>query len=96
MHIKRLVLLAFTVFFLAVYSYGQTTNGLITGVVTDSSGASVPGVAITVTNPATGVIRSATSNDSGIYVVPQLAPGIYDVSADETGIRHRESDQCSA
>jgi Carboxypeptidase regulatory-like domain/TonB dependent receptor len=85
MHIRRLVLLAFTVFFLPVYSYGQTTNGLITGAVTDSTGASVPGVAITITNPATGLARSATSNDSGIYVVPQLAPGVYNVSVAKQG-----------
>ena len=85
MHIKRLLLLAFAVYFLAVYSYGQTTNGLITGVVTDSTGASLPGVEITVTNPATGVVRSATSNDSGIYIVPQLAPGVYNVSVAKQG-----------
>ncbi len=85
MHIKRLLLLAFAVYFFAVYSFGQSTNGLITGVVTDSTGASLPGVEITVTNPATGVARSATSNDSGIYIVPQLAPGVYNVSVAKQG-----------
>ncbi len=85
MHIRRLLVLAFTMSFLAAYSYGQTTNGLITGVVTDATGASLPAAAVTVTNPATGVARTATSNESGIYVVPQLAPGNYSVSVAKQG-----------
>ena len=69
----------------AIHSQGQTTNGLITGSVTDSTGATVPGAVVTVTNPATGVPRTATSNESGTYVVPQLAPGNYDISVKKQG-----------
>jgi hypothetical protein len=83
--IKRFAILAFVSCFLALQSQGQTTNGLITGSVTDSTGATVPGAVVTATNPATGVARSATSNDSGTYVVPQLAPGIYDISVEKQG-----------
>ena len=85
MRIMRLVIFAFAAFVLAVYSYGQTTNGLITGAVTDSTGASLPGVSVTVTNPATGVVRNSTTNESGIYVVPQLAPGTYNLSIARQG-----------
>jgi hypothetical protein len=85
MFIRRFVILTTLLFYLAAHSYGQTTNGLITGVVTDSTGASVPGAAVTVTNSGTGVTRNATSNDSGIYVVPQLAPGNYSVSVTKQG-----------
>jgi hypothetical protein len=83
--IRRFGILAFVSCFLAIHSQGQTTNGLITGSVTDSTGATVPGAVVTVTNPATGVARSATSNDSGAYVVPQLAPGNYDISVEKQG-----------
>jgi hypothetical protein len=83
--IKRFGILAFVSCFLAIHSQGQTTNGLITGSVTDATGATVPGAVVTVTNPATGVPRTATSNDSGTYVVPQLTPGNYDISVEKQG-----------
>ena len=85
MFIKRFGLLAFVSCFLAIHSQGQTTNGLITGSVTDATGATVPGAVVTATNPATGVVRTATSNESGAYVVPQLAPGNYDLSVEKQG-----------
>ena len=85
MLIKRFGILAFVSCFLAIHSQGQTTNGLITGSVTDATGATVPGAVVTVTNPATGVPRTATSNESGTYVVPQLTPGSYDISVEKQG-----------
>jgi hypothetical protein len=85
MYIRRFAVLTFVLFLLAVYSYGQTTNGLVTGVVTDTTGAAVPGAVVTVTNPATGVVRTANSNESGTYIVPQLAPGNYDISVAKPG-----------
>jgi hypothetical protein len=85
MFIKRFGILAFVSCFLAIHSQGQTTNGLITGSVTDATGGTLPGTVVTVTNPATGVVRTATSNDSGTYVVPQLAPGNYDISVEKQG-----------
>ena len=85
MFIRRFGILAFVSCFLAIHSQGQTTNGLITGSVTDATGATVPGAVVTATNPATGVVRTATSNESGTYVVPQLAPGNYDISVEKQG-----------
>jgi Carboxypeptidase regulatory-like domain/TonB dependent receptor len=55
----------------------QTTNGLITGVVADSTGAVVAGAQVSIVNRDTGVERKAVSDASGLYVVPQLAPGGY-------------------
>ena len=63
----------------------QSSNGQITGLVTDSSGAAIAGASITATNNATGVTYSSTTNGSGVYVLPQLVPGPYRVSLSQAG-----------
>ena len=60
-------------------------NAIITGTVTDSTGAVVPNVEATLTNPATGQVRKATSNTLGIYVFPSLGVGQYTISATASG-----------
>ena len=47
----------------------------ITGTVTDSTGAAVPGASILLENPATGQSYKAVTNDSGSYTVSNVAPG---------------------
>lgn len=60
-------------------------NGSIQGLVRDHSGAVIIGAEITITNVATGVITRAQTNDSGLYTVPFLTPGHYNISAAKTG-----------
>jgi len=55
------------------------TFGEITGQVTDPSGAATPSAAVTVTNTATNIARTTTTNASGIYSFPDLVPGTYQV-----------------
>jgi hypothetical protein len=62
-------------------------NAQITGRVTDSSQAAVPQVAIVVTNVETQAVRRSVSNDVGVYTIPQLPPGLYEVSARKDGFR---------
>lgn len=69
----------------AVGLQAQTTNGLITGVVADSTGAVVPGAQVTVVNRDTSVERTAVSDASGLYIVPQLAPGVYTLKIAKEG-----------
>jgi hypothetical protein len=57
----------------------QKYTGSIRGLVTDPSGAVVPGAQVTVTNTATAEVHSTASNDQGEYVFPELQPGTYDV-----------------
>src|SRR5215471_4607325 len=57
----------------------------IRGAVTDASGGVVPGVTISVTNIASGVVAKATTNDAGNYTVPFLNPGNYKVEAAKQG-----------
>ncbi len=53
------------------------TAGAITGEVTDATGAIVPNAPITVTNTQTNVSRETVTNNSGLYLVPDLTPGFY-------------------
>src|SRR5215469_9629213 len=63
----------------------QTTNGTITGTITDATGAAAPGVQIQVANQDTGEQRTATTQDNGTYIVPQLPPGRYTVTVAKQG-----------
>ena len=74
------VFLAFA-FFVSSPLFSQSSNGTISGSVADSSGAVVPGVTVTATNNATGVVTTVLSNDSGVYNFASLLPGTYKVSA---------------
>src|SRR5262252_4939655 len=65
----------------------QTPSGEISGVVSDSNGAVVAGVRITLTNTATNAVREVQSNDSGLYTIPALPPGIYTLKVEKTGFR---------
>ncbi len=66
--------------------WAQAT-GQITGSVTDTSGAVLPGVTVEATNTATGAVRSAVSGDDGLYTLPLLQPGVYNVKATLAGFR---------
>lgn len=58
---------------------GQSIGGRIIGTVTDSQGAVIPGAAVTVTHEGTGAQRQTITNDTGLYVVPELPVGFYTV-----------------
>ncbi len=59
----------------------------LTGEVKDPSGAAVATVMITVSNTATGVVRTAPTNQAGVYLIPGLQPGVYDITADAPGFK---------
>lgn len=58
----------------------QTSQGRILGTVTDKSGATVAGAAVTILNTATGVSRELVSSAAGEYVAPNLESGPYSVT----------------
>ena len=60
----------------------QTGAGSLTGLVTDQSGATVPGATVTATNQATNVTYTAVSNEAGNYTVTGLPVGNYIVKAE--------------
>jgi hypothetical protein len=71
----------------------QSSNGQVTGLVTDSSGAAVPDAEVTAINSATGVSYRGTTNGSGVYVLSQLVPGPYKVSLNKGGFATIERPQ---
>lgn len=65
----------------------------IVGTITDSSGAVLTGVTITVKNVNTGETRQATSDSIGQYALPSLKSGTYEVSAEKQGFQRKNVDQ---
>ena len=74
-----------------VLSRAQDATARITGTITDSTGAVIPGVQITVTNTATQIARQATTDHDGFYQVLALPIGNYKVTATRDGFRTVES-----
>jgi hypothetical protein len=65
----------------------QEPTGSISGTITDTSGAVVPSVRITITNKATGAVRTETANTEGVYNAPSLLPAEYEVRVEQAGFR---------
>ena len=65
----------------------QAVAANISGSVTDSSGAVIAGATVVVTNTATGVATTLTSNDQGRYNAPDLVVGPYEVRASKAGFQ---------
>jgi len=79
-----IVLFGFTP--LAIPSLAQTAStGALAGIVTDPSGAVVPGATIRVVNTATGDAHTFLSQPNGSYLAPFLSPGAYRVEASKNG-----------
>jgi Carboxypeptidase regulatory-like domain len=70
--------------------YGQSDTGRITGTITDATGAALQSATITVKNEKTGQIRKAMAGDQGAYIVTQLGPSSYTVTAAATGMAPAE------
>jgi len=67
--------------------WAQMDKGTITGTVTDSSGAVVPGVKVDVTNVVTGAVYGGLTNQVGIYTVLNLPVGEYTAHYSRDGFR---------
>jgi hypothetical protein len=68
----------------------QVSTGTITGRVTDPSGASVPGVNVTITEQNTGVSVKTKTAANGNYSVSPLKPGVYSVTVEASGFQRAE------
>src|SRR5260370_9826804 len=68
------------------FIYGQSDTGRITGTITDVTGAALPNAAITVKSEKTGQIRKLLANGLGVYIVTQLGPATYTVTAEAPGM----------
>ena len=70
----------------------QSTTGSIFGQVTDQSGSVVVKAQVTITNTLTGEAHSATTNEQGQYVIPQLPVGVYRVETQPAGFKRNVHD----
>lgn len=86
----RYVLCTLSVCLLLAFShaaFGQAVSATLLGTVTDSTGAAIPGVTITITVPATGATFTTQTNSSGNYTFPDLTPGTYTVQGEAKGFK---------
>src|SRR5436305_11726964 len=70
---------------------GQVTTGTIVGTVSDSSGAPLPGVKVTITDVQKNESKEYTTDETGSYNAPFLIPGTYRVSAEKSGFKRAAS-----
>jgi hypothetical protein len=84
--LNALVLFA-TTLLLPVGAAAQTGAASLTGIVTDQSGAAVPGATVTATSQTTNVTYTATSNASGNYNITSLPVGTYVLKAELAGFK---------
>ena len=81
-----LLALVVSLFFVSTVARAQSqaSTGNIEGRVLDPNGAAVPNVQVTATNEATGLQKSANTDDEGNYRIILLPPGTYTVRAEKT------------
>jgi hypothetical protein len=85
---SRAVLTTSLIAALAVTSIAAPqVNSALSGILSDSSGAGIPGARVTAENTSTGVVSSTTANEVGVYNFPSLLPGVYRVSAEYPGFQ---------
>src|SRR5258708_38271360 len=63
----------------------QVAGGAVTGTVTGESGAAMPGVRVSIQDVGSGQSRIAGTNTSGIFSVPDLPPGKYEMTVAASG-----------
>jgi hypothetical protein len=84
---SRLVACAWLLLAPAAAGSAQEFRATVTGSVTDESGSTVPGVAVSVTNIDTNEVATAVTSSEGVYSVPFLKPGNYRLTAELEGFR---------
>src|SRR5437867_12706682 len=84
---KRTLMVIFATILFSHAALGQALSGTIVGTVTDSTGALVPGVSVTLTNEGTGFSRTVVANESGRYVAPPFPTGSITVTAEQPGFQ---------
>jgi outer membrane receptor protein involved in Fe transport len=84
---RALALSLLLLFTIGASASAQTAAGTISGTIRDSSGAILPGVAVTTRNLATGATRSVVTDQQGRYRIANVEPGEHELRAALTGFR---------
>ncbi|NUQ29736.1 MAG: hypothetical protein HOQ35_14640 [Acidobacteriaceae bacterium] len=67
--------------------YAQGGSAVLSGTVTDPSGAAVPNARVTATNTETNLVLTSETNASGLYRFPTIPPGHYTIAAEVSGFQ---------
>ena len=65
--------------------WGQGDRGTINGTVTDETGAVIPGAKVEITNARTGVVTTTETGINGVYYMPNMLFGEYNIAAESDG-----------
>ena len=84
---KNAILFLFIVVVLVVPAVRAEVGGKITGVVKDQTGSVIPGAAVVITNAATGVKQTATTDQDGVFTFPVLSVGQYQIDVTSDGFK---------
>ena len=88
--LKKVNSLISLAFLLAVSLNAQSGNAVVSGRVTDPSGAATPGATISIQNKNTNVTQTTKANSEGLYSLTGLIPGTYNLSATLDGFKRVE------
>jgi len=82
------LLLAFAIISLCIGAFAQGGSGELAGLVTDPTGAVIPGAPVKLTNSSTGEVRTATTSAAGTYRFPALqVVGTYTLEISPEGFK---------
>src|SRR6266478_4382270 len=75
---------------LSTAAVAQTVTGTISGIVTDTNGAAVPGASVTLVGDLKGDARTLTTNDAGRFSFAAVQPGVYSLKVEQKGFQTLE------
>jgi hypothetical protein len=84
---SRLWTLAFLCLVPLFVTQAQTSTSSLSGTVTDSTGAVIPGATVTITQELTGVSQTQSTTEAGLYSFPSIPVGPYTVSVEMRGFK---------
>ena len=86
-HLRASICLFAILIACAAVATAQTSTSRITGTVTDTTGAVVPGAAVTALNEETGISQTQTTTDAGLYSFASLPVGKYSITVEKSGFK---------
>src|SRR5262245_4377316 len=84
-YMNKSLMVAITLLLFTASALAQTSRGTVSGIVSDPTGAVVPGATVTLTNDQTGVSRTTNTNGEGVYRFDAVDLGSYSLKIAATG-----------